>query len=140
MQSLLVIIAFIILITLLVWSYVNPWLQFKKVGVSLTFKELMNPAIKKDLPLHRQTKRLIKSMSIAQDNNLPIRLKDLLDAEIAGADSHLLVDAQLLISEHGLHIDNEDLHTLILADIDFTDVVKNKVRGQKISAVEELSK
>ncbi|ADR21939.1 hypothetical protein MATR_04270 [Marivirga tractuosa] len=79
-------------------------------------------------------------MSIAQDNNLPIRLKDLLDAEIAGADSHLLVDAQLLISEHGLHIDNEDLHTLILADIDFTDVVKNKVRGQKISAVEELSK
>ncbi len=140
MESLFVIVAFIILTALLVWSYVNPWLQFKKVGVSLTFRELMNPAIKKNFPLHRQTKRLINSMSIAHENNLPIKLKHLLDAEIAGADSQLLVNAQFLISKHGLQIDNEDLHTLILANIDFNDIVENKVRGQKITAIEELSK
>lgn len=140
MNSIYLIIIFYTLISLLIWSYLKPWIEFRKIGVSLTFKELMNPIIKKDIRLHKDTKRLLKTMSIAYDNELNIKLQDLIDIDLAGGDFELLVNAKLLIANHGLLIDKHDLKTLVLANIDFSRIVQDKEAGQKITAIDELKR
>ena len=43
MDSIYILISFVILFLLLLWSYIRPWLAFKNIGVPLTFKEYMVP-------------------------------------------------------------------------------------------------
>ena len=140
MENSYIIILFSVLISLFIWGYIRPWVEFKKIGVSLTFKELMNPQIKKDLILHRKTKRLINAMSIVKSNELNLNIQDLLDIELAGGKSEFLVNAVLKISSKGLLIDKQDLNTLVLANSDFDKISIGKTTGDKIMAVEELIK
>ena len=79
-------------------------------------------------------------MSIAYDNELNIKLQDLIDIDLAGGDFELLVNAKLLIANHGLLIDKHDLKTLVLANIDFSRIVQDKEAGQKITAIDELKR
>jgi len=140
MENSYIIILISVLISLIIWGYIRPWIEFKKIGAPLTFKELMNPQIKKDLILHRKTKRLINAMSIVKSNGLNLNIQDLLDIELAGSKSELLVNAELKISSKGLLIDKQDLKTLVLANSDFDRIVIGKSTGDKIVAVEELIK
>jgi uncharacterized protein YqfA (UPF0365 family) len=140
MYNSIIIILFAFLTGLIIWGYLSPWLEFKKIGVSLTFKELMSPVIKKSIPLHKDTKRIISDMSIIKKSDVDLTINQLLDIEIAGGSSKQVADATLKISAKGLLIDSQDLKILVLANSDFDRITSDKESGQRIIAIEELSK